>query len=61
MTEEEIDELAKAVSKKIQADLVNSIYSDAGKNLFGLLKSLLWGAVVFLAAWGASTHVGDVK
>lgn len=61
MTDEEIEKLAKAVSERMQKDVMNNIYHDAGKNLFGLLKSLFYGALVLLAAWGASTNIGGGK
>lgn len=60
MTDEEIKrlahELAPILSEKMQRDVMNSIYKDAGKNVFGLLKSLFWGSVLFLAAWGIVPH-----
>lgn len=50
--------LADKMADKIQTSVLDSIYKDAGKSIVGLLKSLFWGGVVFLAAWGAASQWG---
>lgn len=51
--------LAEQTAKKIQTNVLDSIYKDAGKSIVRLLKSLFWGAIVFLAAWGAASNWKD--
>lgn len=50
--------LADKIAEKIQTNVLDSIYKDAGKSIVSLLKSLFWGAIVFLAAWGAASQFG---
>lgn len=52
------EKLAEKISAKMQTNVLDSIYKDAGKSVLGLLKSLFWGAIVFLAAWGAAAQWG---
>lgn len=62
MTDDEMEKLASMladkIAEKIQTNVLDSIYKDAGKSIVGLLKSLFWGAIVFVAAWGASSQFG---
>lgn len=61
MTDDELDRLAAKIAEKMQINVLDSIYKDAGKTAFGMFKNVFWGVVLFLAAWGASMHWGDAK
>lgn len=53
MTDSEIDRLAEKLAERLQTRVTESIYRDAGRNLFAMCKNALWGLVVAFAAWGA--------
>ena len=56
MTEDEIEKLATHLAEKLQTAVTDNIYRDAGKNLIGGLKKLLWAIVIAIAAWGLTRY-----
>lgn len=51
-----MDRLAEKLAMKMQKAVTESIYRDAGKNIFAMAKNAFWGLVVAFAAWGAAKY-----
>lgn len=56
MSDEELDRLADKVAAKLQTNLIDGIYRDAGRSLVGTFKHVLWALVIAMAAWGAAKY-----
>ena len=54
MTDDEIERLASKLANKLTTNVTDSIYRDAGRNMFTMARNVFWGLVVMLAAWGAA-------
>ncbi len=59
MTDQEMELLAEKLARKLQKEVIEGVYRDAGKNLFTMARNALWGLIVALAAWGAARYGGQ--
>lgn len=58
MTDDELNKIADRLAEKIQSSVTDGIYRDAGRTLLSSFKSIFWGLVVALAAWGSARYGG---
>ena len=53
LSDEQLEQLAKLVSREMMAEAKREFYSDIGKGLWDIVKKGLLAAVLGLAIWGS--------